>query len=323
LRQLAKGAVEFATYIHNIEEMSWSEMWLLVNQWYGFVQSEQRYQELFRSQRREPGWTYGRFAALLVLWARRGYPKRRFSQIEAKVFDALVQYAKENDPAIYECYAITLTTATPVTTMQDFIRVADAWLASYPELQSDASLRTPAAKGTNSSSGFRFRKKNRNKARQSFWEQTSESDAPAATVQMSSRPTIAISSSSRDEKNSGSKQISSVGGSNERVRVSEPKAQQQTIVYTPSRFQSGSKQSPDSGNARGGEVPPPYPCPRCHKGLHWAKRCPVFPGQFRAPFNPVVSRSDEQASQQFGSHNSRSVPSRSLDPHMVQSNNHQ
>jgi hypothetical protein len=301
LRRLAKEATQFATYVHNIDEMSWPEMWRLVGSWYGFDHSQHRYQELFRTQKREPGWSYGRFAALLVSWGRRGYPTRSIQQIETKVFDALVHYSKLHDPAIYERYALTLTSSAPISNVQDFVRVADAWLAAYPEAQFEKSLRPTYLPGAEHVSGSTFSNplSRRQRRRNARWNRAGESEAEVAVVQASTTTPNRLQGASRtapgnsttSTQNSTGPQISN----SNRPQVNSGRMQWSNS-NRPTYAEQLQSKVPTSGqsstpNVRQEDIPPPYPCPRCRVGMHWAKHCPVFPGFRRpAPYNEVQMR---------------------------------
>jgi hypothetical protein len=62
-------------------------------------------------------------------------------------------------------------------------------------------------------------------------------------------------------------------------------------------------------SSKSDDVPPPYPCPRCRVGMHWAKHCPVFPGVRHSPARgPVPTRENVGlAGQQFPSTTSNST----------------
>jgi hypothetical protein len=127
LRRLTGKATQMAKHIGSLQDMRWDELFDLASKWYGHAQNKFHFQVEFVKQVREKTWTYSQFVTLLPTLAVKGYPERAKSSIEEMVLDRLVSYARDTDHLIYERY-----TQSPVTTVQDFITLADTWLAAFP-----------------------------------------------------------------------------------------------------------------------------------------------------------------------------------------------
>jgi hypothetical protein len=127
LRRLTGKATQIAKHIGDLHHMPWQELYELAAKWYGHSQNKFQFQVKFTNQKRESSWTYSQFATFLRTLAVKGYPDRSRVSIDEMVLDRLVAYARETDHIIYERF-----TQSTVTSVQEFVNVADAWLAAFP-----------------------------------------------------------------------------------------------------------------------------------------------------------------------------------------------